>query len=812
MNKKTALLVLTGVLALASCGQQNSAPVNQPPAETGSGTTTGPITPAPTPVSEYSVTIDLEGVSNAQITVTDQNGYKIQGLSDKTVNDNDTIKLPNGTYTITGKAQNGMMAAPKTVVVNGRDTGVTLTYGKVVDPNAGDVRLTSDNDAQNKILNLEQDVNGKKRIVTYVRGQVTVDPQQQANGADRIEVFTNATTDDLNAANRIYDSRDQSGSLTFDSAKLRQGEQQYVIVRYWKGNENTTKSILIVPDNLGPQVPDIIPVSKLNAELTHELGNWANGNIKLAFQNLSTLRDNPTGTSYLASGVERVEWYADPNSNNGVADFDNAKLLGTSYNSPYEITVDTKTLKDGRYDVFAVAYDQLGNRSVVNAQNLFTLNVDNTGPSVNGGGFISMVDAGTGSVRDEFSRRDTAVTAVTFVRRDKSCKIDAQENAGNIDLYDAEEGWISGLARVTKFNFNNGISDDGVGVNTQAGENKGITIGGQPLLSRLYTLQGNQLVPVTDLAQVNKTEETPPKCSDVFLDVNGLDAGDNTVRFDFQNAATDLLGNPATGGDLKDYNLKVDNQRPSNLRFSRKPTAVRANEQAILAAQADDSISGVSGPYMYFARDTNGSAFGGRAVQLASADQTNYRFFQPTNGQSKLDVIAVVRDRAGNVSSTTDSVDVTKAGPALNVNLNDTNLFVRQQTANGQFLNFGRAQNENPVTGPVGEVHKLDLLTTGADVNSVNSSNIMQASFYEEVVLNNPLNRVGKGTDDKGVDDLNVAGTQELAPLFLLSSTESAPYASVTPLKPYLNAYHAATIDKNGNVSEVVRKIQYQNQ
>ena len=170
-----------------------------------------------------------------------------------------------------------------------------------------------------------------------------------------------------------------------------------------------------------------------------------------------------------------------------------------------------------------------------------------------------------------------------------------------------------------------------------------------------------------------------------------------------------------------------------------------------------------------------------------------------------------MRDYAGNVSSYRSNVGVTTTGTQL-VTLNNDNLFVRRQQANGQFLNFSNATDENPVTGPVGTVHALDLLNAGRTANAFDPANVLQGGFYQEVLLANPLNRIGKGTADLTSDDLNLGGgngTQNLAPLFLISATESAPFASIKQLEGGQFAYHAATIDKNGFVSEVIRNINY---
>lgn len=854
MKKNIALMALTGILTLASCSQGPDTNGGQPTTNTysmaiavsgangtvtvknasgtvvgtvnGSGTVTGltngtytlsasdvsgfntpanqtvtvnnantsaTVTYTPTSAVTQDVTINLTGgVTSAPVTIKDASGAVVQGYDNKTVTSGTVVNLPTGTYTVTAGNVNGYTApAAATVVVSGAATSVNLAYNKVI---ATAVGLTPA-DSNSKLLTIEQNVNGTPTPVVYAKGTLTIVPNANS-GADRYEVFLSSTTNDLNAQNRIYDSRDpNSGSLNLNTANLRQGEYQYVIVRYWTGSSNTTASTIIVPDNLGPQVPDAIPVTKLSPALTQQKGNWVNGTIKLSFQNVDTLRDNPNGTTVMPSGVERVVWYADSNAKNGVADMSTAKAIGTSYSSPYEVSVDTTTLDDGDYDIFAVGYDQLGNASIVNAQNLFVLNVDNTGP-VNAAGTFTAVDAGTGAVLDELNKGGVDAT---YAARPNTCMIDAiGANAGNIDLYDSVPNngrqYISGLAHVTELSFDT-AQDAGVGV---SGDSITVTVDGQPIENRLYTLNATgTLVPVTGLSTITAND-----C--VYMDVNGLDAGEVKVIFN-ADSSTDLLGNPATGS-IASPSIFVDNQRPNNLRFTKVPASVLANGQGTLEAKADDSISGIYGSAQFFARDTDGTSFGGRAVQMASADQTNYRFFKATSG--KLDVIATVRDYAGNVSSYTSAVAVTNVGPQL-VSLNNDNLFVRRQQANGNFLNFGNAIDENPVMGPVGTVHALDLLNSGRAAIGFAPSNVLQAGFYQEVLASNPLNRIGKGTADLGLDDLNKDGSQNLAPLFLIAATESAPYAAIKQLEGGLFAYHGSIIDKNGWVSEAIHQIQY---
>jgi len=112
-------LTLTTAMILAACGtnapapspvlqggptQQNPSPSNPAPTPTNPNPTPTPTNPA---VDECAtVTIDLQGVPMANITVL-QSGVVYKSMQ---VNDNDKIKLPAGTFQIRGEAQNGFVA------------------------------------------------------------------------------------------------------------------------------------------------------------------------------------------------------------------------------------------------------------------------------------------------------------------------------------------------------------------------------------------------------------------------------------------------------------------------------------------------------------------------------------------------------------------------------------------------------------------------------------------------------------------------------------------------------------------------------
>ncbi|WP_157463798.1 DUF11 domain-containing protein [Deinococcus pimensis] len=127
-------LGLTSALILAACGgAPQPAPIlqggpsqqNPNPSNPGPNPGTNPGTPAPEECA--TVTIDLQGVAAANITVL-QNGTVYKSMQ---VADNDKIKLPAGTFQIRGEAQNGF-SAPNTPASVTLDCGGAATATAVL--------------------------------------------------------------------------------------------------------------------------------------------------------------------------------------------------------------------------------------------------------------------------------------------------------------------------------------------------------------------------------------------------------------------------------------------------------------------------------------------------------------------------------------------------------------------------------------------------------------------------------------------------------------------------------------------------------
>lgn len=120
MNAKIGILALTSVLMLAACGGTTT-----PPSEGNTGGNNGGGTAVQTAV----LTIDLEGVSSAPITIKNANGAIVAGYNNALVRDNETITLPRGTYTVSAGAVSGYTAGgSKTANLSTGNATVTLTY------------------------------------------------------------------------------------------------------------------------------------------------------------------------------------------------------------------------------------------------------------------------------------------------------------------------------------------------------------------------------------------------------------------------------------------------------------------------------------------------------------------------------------------------------------------------------------------------------------------------------------------------------------------------------------------------------------
>ncbi|MEJ5335758.1 MAG: Ig-like domain-containing protein [Thermus sp.] len=406
----------------------------------------------------------------------------------------------------------------------------------------------------------------------------------QASGASLVQLFL--STSQNAQAGQLLASGTTSASYTLDTTTIPQGETRYLIAHVQIGSRVVDQVWTIVPDNLAPQLPDVREINDLN---NLNLGRWVKGTKTLTLEN-TELVDNPTPG--LASGIKKVTFYAQRiDRDTGEPDGDPV-VIGTAASLPYQVNWNTTAVNDGLYHVYAVAEDLLGNKKDAPPYAGFLVSVDNTAPIVS----LTVEDNGTGDV------------------------------ANGSDVYAASKGFVSGAAKVI-FSAN----DSGVGVDPSA-------------LGLSYT--GGSI-------SLTSTSGT------VVVDVNHV-SGQVTFTF----TARDRLGNERSTSQT----VTVDNEAPSisRLYLEGQPTVVNAGSQQILNVRATDGISGLepTSTYVYAGSNASSSATapfwnatvttgGLLGLGVVTGDFLNVLIPDPTNegpsgGTDPLDLIVIVRDRAGN--------------------------------------------------------------------------------------------------------------------------------------------------------------------
>jgi hypothetical protein len=480
--------------------------------------------------------------------------------------------------------------------------------------------------ANSNLVVLQQNIFGAPIDVPYVRGNIRARVVVDGRGLtpNRVEIFRGRTEADTST--RLYDGAPDGAQVVDNTAVLPQGEVFFYIARVYfdqpipgtnPPQNNLTVAQIFVPDNLPPQLPDIVEVSKLSPASTAAKGNWVNGTFTQLLENLSSLVDNPTGTTAPASGVRAIRYFADRTPFDG--SFDRDIFLGEALTSPYSIEVNTnQVLPDGTYRIFAVAVDQLGNEST-GPLSAYILNVDNTPPRVT----LTARDRGPGDV-------GTACTGL-----------------GNVDLFPAEAGFISGCAVVS-------ASAQDTGVGFFAGTTQLIVSlgGGAPVTFPSPIVAGPTLA-----------------------------AGAGTVNYDAVNGPvtltatiSDELGNQGQAT----FQATVDNNQPqAPVITSPSLGTYDAWSQVSFGANSSDSQSQVRELRLFFASNAapaagvtapvwnaNGARPG--LVELAripgASGAVNVRLPDPTNeaggAPRSLDLIALAVDQAGNVRASSRSLSI----------------------------------------------------------------------------------------------------------------------------------------------------------
>lgn len=708
-----------------------------------------------------------------------QTTYDITRVFNVNVPDN----LANGTYTLRVVAQD----------TQGRQGSAEVQVNLLRQPRI-DITLAPVDNNSNLVV-LQQNIGGRVLDVPYVRGRVRVGVQVNGfgNTPTRVEIFVGRTEGDTST--RLYDGSPANASVEVDSAPLAQGEVAFFVARVYFQNEvvpgqnNLTQSQIFIPDNLPPQLPDIVEVSKLSPAHTAARGNWVNGTFQLSLENLTSLVDNPQGPGLLPSGVRTIRYFADRTPFD--ATFHRDILLGEASVSPYRISVDsTATLPDGTYRIFAVAVDQLGNEST-GPLSAFILNVDNTPPRLT----LTVVDRRTGDVGT------------------------ACAGNGNVDVFPASPGFVSGCARFVV------SSDDGTGVgfDATAGDvHWGLTGSTYPAVPgpNGWNARGTQ------------------------VGVADLNAANGVVNF--RNQSVDLLGNQA----ILTRDVTVDNNRPQAPNFT-SPSANNllfdAWSQITLGAQATDAQTAVREIRFYLATNAPSSAtapvwsYAGGALPgllqvgtfQGASGAVNVRLPDPTNEAAgapnrSLELIALAVDQGGNVRAASRSVLIRHtAGQNNGVNVAADNNGSNNQSFELTFLAppsgipTPAAQVADPALGPeaglVGQSQYILSFVDNDAIGAIQDGNLSQLAFYNLRPASDPLVRLFRAAAGNGAAIGFPGYTDNAATNIweLIQSVESAPFRVNWTLEPsfgvqalIFNTFGHSNNNQTGSTTQFIVRAQ----
>jgi hypothetical protein len=628
--------------------------------------------------------------------------------------------------------------------------------------------------ANSNLVVLQQNIAGITLDVPYVRGNIRARVVVDGRGLtpNRVEIFRGRTEADTST--RLYDGAPDGAQVVDNTAVLPQGEVFFYIARVYfdqpipgtdPPQNNLTVAQIFVPDNLPPQLPDIVEVSKLSPVRTAARGNWVNGTFTQQLENLSSLVDNPTGTTAPASGVRAIRYFADRTPFDGT--FDRDILLGEALTSPYSIQVNTnQVLPDGTYRIFAVAVDQLGNEST-GPLSAYILNVDNTPPQV----ALTAQDRGPGDVG-------------------RACA-----GGGNVDLFPAEAGFISGCADVSA-----SARDTGVG----------------------FFPGTTQLIVSLGGGSPAGPPGTFPNPIVAGPGPNDLVRGTGRVNYDAVNGPvtltatiSDELGNQGQAT----FQATVDNNRPqAPVITSPSAGTYDAWSQVSFGANSSDSQSQVRELRLFFASNAapaagvtvpvwnaNGARPG--LVELAripgASGAVNVRLPDPTNEAGlvpapnrSLDLIALAVDQAGNARASFRSLSIRHvAGQANGVNNpgdnagNDNDNFELTFLAPPNGAPTPAPSPADPALGPqaglVGRSQYILSYVEGNASAAIQEGALARLSFYYLAPTSDPLRASLGAAAAIAIGLPNYAGNPGFNSVYyLIQDVESAPFRVNWTLEP----------------------------
>ena len=403
--------------------------------------TVAATTGGPPPITEgegYSLAITSPNPGQTVTGNSVQLTYTYSGLTDLQCGVDGSLKAPTNPGSASGACTvdlSGVANGPVTLVVSGKDSKGTVrtvsisinkalvpptdaapTFGPIMTPDSkgyidyskyrlGGVRWINQGNNQPS----PEPLPGSGNLM-YVKGNVEINFAAPA-GSTRVEAWVHGSIDGsrTGAIKYLYDGA--PGKYTWNTTELngQQSRVLYLVVRTYGANgQQTLKSYPFVVDNTGPQAadPDLEGVANdPNSRFLRDFGgpniNWAKGKIEVftSNTNLTDLVYNVPSSQILPAGVDYVNYYFVPvsklsrigtiqgqqrvldiisNSSFNTGQIEDAQKNGNKRD--FRVMVDsTDGKKDGRYAVFAVTVDQMGNESASTTYE--NIGFDNVGPS-----------------------------------------------------------------------------------------------------------------------------------------------------------------------------------------------------------------------------------------------------------------------------------------------------------------------------------------------------------------------------------------------------------------------------------------------
>ncbi|MBB6097446.1 hypothetical protein HNR42_000863 [Deinobacterium chartae] len=667
MNKKLGLLLVTGALVLAACGQNNPGgsttnpsttnPSTTNPSTTNPGTTTNPGSTTDTPVNPG---ISIISPGNGQTVTTNAVviSYRLEGGVTDVV-----CGIDGGTLTpVTSSGTEGTCAVefgdrangPVTLVVQGKKgdqtitskvqinlnrttsvRGGTINFAPKVDPANFDATATGGYRLIPQLLTEAQGGEGRYEPITYLKGKVNM-TFGAAAGATSIEVFVGNSTQaenlEFGAMERIHQGPVNS-TFQFDTTKYdgKQGQVLWFVTRAsYAGDQMATNAVPFIIDNTGAQAADhaFVGVTEGNKGLVKynvgqtEDNNWARGLIELYTENVDL--DDQAGP--LPSGVESIAYYFVPAANQAkIPEFgdrvaaikanaaaDKTKRVNASgTENRYAAQYDSKNEPEGAtYYIYSVIRDQMGNET---ASTYFErVSFDNVGPTA----VASLLDD---SVFPFASCRPNEVISDWF----------------QIEEASAVDGGV-GFAQFA-------------GIPPLPNANNVISVGS--LSSPLINFDPNNITEDGRLIRVSALGLGVPQA----VDSNTIGDGSHDIRYN----GTDLLGNPAQVTVLGQ--VQIDNTDPeANFSSPAPGQVVSSGSQVNVNVNVVEEGSGLD-----LARTallwndhttTDGSrsraeGFVGAPVEFAKGTSGLWRAMLPTAGGNRnMNLHQLAVDCAGNAT------------------------------------------------------------------------------------------------------------------------------------------------------------------